>query len=172
MTPSPQNSQTLSQLLPCDPHIMRMLQGDSDERSTAISEMNVIPFIDICLVLLIIVLMSSVFAFQLFVFRNPQAPAMKTFQASLEEGSENIIRVKMTARDKFDINGRMISLERLTEEIRTISETLSVLEFLASGDMPSQAVVSAWERIRQANGELKLSMNILVNQKQQNSKQK
>ncbi|MCJ8331058.1 MAG: biopolymer transporter ExbD [Lentisphaeria bacterium] len=35
------------------------MQGPSDNREDAISELNVIPFIDICLVLLIIVIMSS-----------------------------------------------------------------------------------------------------------------
>jgi hypothetical protein len=38
------------QSVPYDPHIMRMLQEDSGASDSSISEMNVIPFIDICLV--------------------------------------------------------------------------------------------------------------------------
>ncbi|MDP6112398.1 MAG: biopolymer transporter ExbD [Planctomycetota bacterium] len=153
------------QSVPYDPHIMRMLQEDSITGDSSISEMNVIPFIDICLVLLIIVLMSSVFAFQLFVFHNRTTEQMTTVAALRSDGAPNVIRVRMTGPKEFDVNGSVVEIGRLNGVVRQLSAGYSALEFSAPGDMSSQAVVRAWEKIREGGPELRITMNTLDTKK-------
>ena len=145
---------------PYDPHIMRMLLGEAGESETAISEMNVIPFIDICLVLLIIVLMSSAFAYQLFVFENPKAETLRTIEVVKKDGSLNVIRVKMTAKQQFEVNGKAIAFAQLGGAVQSLSaQGFSALEFLASETMDSQSVVSALEVIRKTDKNMKVHLN-------------
>ena len=145
---------------PYDPHIMRMLLEESGGADTAISEMNVIPFIDICLVLLIIVLMSSAFAYQLFVFENPTAKTLQTITVLKKDGTANVIRVRMTAKKRFEVNGKVTSFEQLGRAIRSLSQQgYSALEFLASEQMDSQSAVSALEAIRKADKHMKVHLN-------------
>lgn len=64
------------------------MEGDSEP----IAEMNVIPFIDICLVLLIIVLVTATFSTQLLDFDHPQAAKTEYIEArtgvAVEIGSD------------------------------------------------------------------------------------
>ena len=55
--------------------------NSSDSGSEPIAEMNVIPFIDICLVLLIIVLVTATFSTQLLDFDLPQAAKTEFVEA-------------------------------------------------------------------------------------------
>jgi len=90
------------------------MDGPKDSGAEPIAEMNVIPFIDICLVLLIIVLVTATFSTQLLDFDHPQAAKTEYVEArsgvAVEVGPDGACRVGGRPVDLATLQGGDIIL--------------------------------------------------------------
>lgn len=100
-----------------------------------IAEMNVIPFIDICLVLLIIVLVTATFSTQLLDFDHPQAAKTEYVEASAA------VTVEVGPDGRCTVAGKAVDFRGLAGADVVIR---------ASGTTPSRHVVAAADQVRAA----------------------
>ncbi len=100
-----------------------------------IAEMNVIPFIDICLVLLIIVLVTATFSTQLLDFESPGAARTDYVEAA------GAVTVDVGPDGRCTVSGKAADLGALGDADVVIR---------ASGTTPSRHVVAAADRVRAA----------------------
>ncbi|NRA36916.1 MAG: biopolymer transporter ExbD [Planctomycetes bacterium] len=148
---------------PYDPHIMRMLQEDAAHDDGSISEMNVIPFIDICLVLLIIVLISSAFSFQLFVFENPASTTFNVIDVKTQGGESNLISLNIHDGKTITLNGQQVGYETLVPTLEAAWQTNKYIavDFRAPDDLDLQTVINVMEKIQMNIEGIKISLAIL-----------
>ena len=146
-----------------DPNIMRMLQEGSGGSEDPISELNVIPFIDICLVLLIIVLIMSTFSYQLFNFDNPSSAEFTVVNAKTKEGESTVIKLFVHSKEKITLNGKVITLNSVAPELNKIWQggKYRAVEFRAPNKMNIQDVIYVMEKVRLNVKGVKLSLAIL-----------
>ncbi|MCJ8331057.1 MAG: biopolymer transporter ExbD [Lentisphaeria bacterium] len=146
-----------------DPNVMRMLQEGSGGSEDPISELNVIPFIDICLVLLIIVLIMSTFSYQLFNFDNPSSAEFTVVNAQTKEGESTVIKLFVHSKEKITLNGKVITLNSVAPELNKIWQggKYSAVEFRAPNKMNIQDVIYVMEKVRMNVKDVKLSLAIL-----------
>jgi biopolymer transport protein ExbD len=111
-------------------------RGDSEP----IAEMNVIPFIDICLVLLIIVLVTATFSTQLLDFSHPRAARTEFV------GHGEALVVEVAADGRCAVGGRTVDVAALGAEIGALGPSDVVLR--AGPKVPSHRVVAAVDEIK------------------------
>jgi biopolymer transport protein ExbD len=109
-----------------------------------IAEMNVIPFIDICLVLLIIVLVTATFSTQLLDFDHPQAA-----KTEFVEG-RNGVTVDVAADGRCTLGGKPVDLAALGG---------ADVVLRASRKTASRHVIAAADRIK-AGGKGRLAFEL------------
>ena len=107
-----------------------------------IAEMNVIPFIDICLVLLIIVLVTATFSTQLLDFDHPRAAKTEYVEAA------GAVTVEVGPDGRCAVGGKTVDLAALRAEIAAQGGRDVVLR--ASGQTPSRHVVAAADQVKAA----------------------
>jgi len=114
--------------------------ASSDSGSEPIAEMNVIPFIDICLVLLIIVLVTATFSTQLLDFDHPQAAKTEFVEArtgvAVEVGPDGACRV----------GGKRVDAAGLRGELDALGGPDVILR--ASRKTPSRHVIAAADLVK------------------------
>jgi len=115
---------------------------DEDREVEPIAEMNVIPFIDICLVLLIIVLVTATFSTQLLDFDHPQAA--KTEYVESQAG----VTVEVGADGRCSVAGKPVDVASLRAELQALGAPDVVLR--ASPKVPSRHVVAAADQVKAA----------------------
>jgi len=123
--------------------------GGEDE---PIAEMNVIPFIDICLVLLIIVLVTAAFTTKLLGFDHQL----------LADGEEQrlvpvdqAMTLDVAADGSCMLNGAATSLDALPGQLAAGGSTPTVL-LRADADVPAKQVVAAVNAVRRT-GQVELA---------------
>ena len=114
------------------------LEGDQEP----IAEMNVIPFIDICLVLLIIVLVTATFSTQLLDFDHPQAAKTEFVEARAG------VSVDISADGSCSMGGRKVELAALRGEIEALGGPDVIVR--ASRKTPSRHVIAATDQVKAA----------------------
>ena len=134
------------------------MQGPSESGdSEPIAEMNVIPFIDICLVLLIIVLVTATFSTQLLGFDHPLADKTEYVEAS------NVVTVDIAADGKCSIGGKQVELAGLRAEIEAQGGGgkggLPDVVLRAPPKTPSHFIVSAADQIK-TGGKVRLAFAV------------
>lgn len=120
-----------------------MLRRDPGREAEPIAEMNVIPFIDICLVLLIIVLVTATFSTPLLDFDHPKAAGTE-----FVEDPAGVTVLEVGADGHCRLGGRPVDLASLRAELASREGTDVVLR--ASPRVPSRHVVAAAEQVRAA----------------------
>jgi biopolymer transport protein ExbD len=119
----------------------------SDSGSEPIAEMNVIPFIDICLVLLIIVLVTATFSTQLLDFDHPQAA--KTEFVDARAG----VAVEVAPDGGCVVGGKRVEPTTLRRELEALGGPDVILR--ASRKTPSRHVIAAADQVKACgNGRL------------------
>ncbi len=120
-----------------------------------IAEMNVIPFIDICLVLLVIVLMTATFSTQLLDFDHPQAA--KTEFVEARDG----VTVEVGADGRCAVGGKRVEIAALRAEIEALGgpDGLPPVVLRAPRKAPSRHVVAAADQIKAA-GKVRLAFAV------------
>ena len=119
-----------------------------------IAELNVIPFIDICLVLLIIVLVTASFSTKLLGFDHPQAQENPTEYVEVA----NVVIVNLALDGKCTIGSNTVKVEELGGAVKDLKQGEDYPPFLlrASGKVSAQKIVAAMGQIRSA-GEVSVS---------------
>ena len=118
------------------------MNASTDSGSEPIAEMNVIPFIDICLVLLIIVLVTATFSTQLLDFDHPQAA--KTEFVDARTG----VAVEVAPDGACQLGGRRVDAAALRGEIEALGGPDVILR--ASRKTPSRHVIAAADQVKAA----------------------
>lgn len=118
-----------------------MTARESDE---PIADMNVIPFIDICLVLLIIVLVTATFSTQLLDFDHPKAAKTEYVESAAA------VTVDVGADGRCAVAGKPVELAALRAEIEARGGSEVVLR--SSPRTPSRHVVAAADQVKAAGG--------------------
>jgi biopolymer transport protein ExbD len=148
-------------------------QHDGDD---SISEMNVIPFIDICLVLLIIVLVTTSFSVKLMVFDHPllankggQAGAHAAGPATTEyldlrdkQGNLQVAKVEVKASGRVLLNGREMPADSLGDTLRSLQGSDGAcppLLVVVDRKAKAQYLVTAVDQIHRA-GNVKISYTV------------
>jgi biopolymer transport protein ExbD len=169
MSETPQQSAS-AEPAPSPASVMLVLEeldrygGGTDD---SISEMNVIPFIDICLVLLIIVLVATSFSVKLIVFEHalagkgdaqtaaaPASPAATEYLDVQDgQGRLHVARVEIQAKGQVRLNGREIPMDELGDAVLAMADGEGECPpFLVAVDRKaeSQYVVRAVDQIHRA----------------------
>ena len=118
------------------------MNASSDSGSEPIAEMNVIPFIDICLVLLIIVLVTATFSTQLLDFDHPQAAKTEFVEA------RSGVAVDVSSDGACVLGGRRVEASALRGEIEALGGPDVILR--ASRKTPSRHVIAAADQVKAA----------------------
>jgi biopolymer transport protein ExbD len=118
------------------------MTSSNDRGSEPIAEMNVIPFIDICLVLLIIVLVTATFSTQLLDFDHPQSA--KTEYVEARSG----VSVEVAADGSCSMGGRKVDLTALRGEIEAMAGADVIVR--ASRKTASRHVIAATDQVKAA----------------------
>lgn len=127
------------------------MHGASGSESDPIAVMNVIPFIDICLVLLIIVLVTASMSAELMAFIQPQATEEKpmTFIESKET-----VSLTVKGDGKCVINEMPIDVKDLKAEAAKSPDLPFVLH--AAKDVKAEHIVAAVAQLRAAKPTMRL----------------
>lgn len=84
-----------------------------EENDQGMTEMNLIPLIDIMLVLMIIFLVTATVA-------NPSIPlTLPNTNAKVQEAPQDPITVQITANNEFFIDKQVFTLEQLAQRLKT-----------------------------------------------------
>ena len=116
-----------------------------------IAAMNVIPFIDICLVLLIIVLVTATFSTQLLDFDHPQAAMTEFVEA------RNGVTVEVGADGRCSVGGKSVETASLRAEMEALGGPDVILR--ASRKTASRHVIAAADQIK-AGGKGRLAFEL------------
>ncbi|MBX9704424.1 MAG: biopolymer transporter ExbD [Silvanigrellaceae bacterium] len=118
-------------------------------RYSLLTEINMTPFVDICLVLLIIFMITAPFAISGV---NIQLPSAKT--QSLKVSEESII-VSINKEGEFYFKKKKIALENLSNEIKKITKDKKNLTLYIRADKDAlyQKVMDAMTAAKQAGVE-------------------
>ena len=127
------------------------MNASSDSGSEPIAEMNVIPFIDICLVLLIIVLVTATFSTQLLDFDHPQAAKTEFVEARAG------VAVEVAPDGAVSIGGKRLDAAALRGELDALGGPDVILR--ASRKTPSRHVIAAADQVK-AGGKGRLAFEI------------
>lgn len=88
--------------------------GDNDQEG--MNEMNLIPLIDIMLVLMIIFLVTATVA-------NPSIPVtLPKAVAEVQQQPPKVINISINAKNEIAYNGEMVSLDELRNRLETASQ--------------------------------------------------
>jgi biopolymer transport protein ExbD len=118
------------------------MPGDSRSAEEPIAVMNVIPFIDICLVLLIVVLVTASFSTALLGFTHPLAEKTEYLESS------QAVRVEVAADGRCTINGKPVPVENLRAEAAAFVSRPFVVA--AGSGVQAQYVIKAVEQLKAA----------------------
>ena|SRR5262245_7954995 len=118
------------------------MNASTDSGSEPIAEMNVIPFIDICLVLLIIVLVTATFSTQLLDFDHPQAAKTEFVEARTG------VAVDVAPDGACSLGGKRVEAAALRGEIEALGGPDVILR--ASRKTPSRHVIAAADQVKAA----------------------
>lgn len=116
------------------------MNAGSDRGGEPIAEMNVIPFIDICLVLLIIVLVTATFSTQLLDFDHPQAAKTEFVEA------RSGVPVEIGVDGACTLGGRRVEAAALRGELEALGGPDVILR--ASRKTPSRHVIAAADQVK------------------------
>jgi biopolymer transport protein ExbD len=110
-------------------------------------EINLIPFIDVLLVVLIFLMISTTFArYQELAITLPSANGAAS-QAEL-----NQIHIAVSRDGRFSINGRVTALNQLSNNLTALNKDNNIqVNIDVDARAPHQAVMSALEAARDAN---------------------
>ena len=110
-------------------------------------EINLIPFIDVLLVVLIFLMISTTFTrYQELAITLPSANGAAS-QAEL-----NQIHIAVSRDGRFSINGRVTALNQLSNNLTALNKDNNIqVNIDADARAPHQAVMSALEAARDAN---------------------
>jgi biopolymer transport protein ExbD len=110
-------------------------------------EINLIPFIDVLLVVLIFLMISTTFTrYQELAITLPSANGAES-QAEL-----NQIHIAVSRDGRFSINGRVTALNQLSNNLTALNKDNNIqVNIDADARAPHQAVMSALEAARDAN---------------------
>ena len=125
--------------------------NSSDSGSEPIAEMNVIPFIDICLVLLIIVLVTATFSTQLLDFDHPQAAKTEFVEA------RSGVSVEVGTDGSCSLAGRKVDVTALRGELDSLGGPDVILR--ASRKTASRHVIAAVDQVK-AGGKGRLAFEL------------
>lgn len=117
----------------------------SSRESQPIAEMNVIPFIDICLVLLIIVLVTASYSTPLLVLNYPQAVKTQAVELS------GALFVDVAADGACALAGKVVTDAEFAAELGRAGAP-SYVAVRAAGSVQAQHVLAAVGQIRSAAG--------------------
>jgi biopolymer transport protein ExbD len=145
--------------------------------STPIADMNVIPFIDVCLVLLIIVLVTAAFSIKLMAFEHPLAikkaidgspvlddagnviPIPTQFvDIQDKDGNPQVATVRVTGNGPVELNGQSVPVAELGQAVARLKGPdgrYPPFLMVVSRNVESQYIVMAVDQISQdANVEI------------------
>jgi len=110
-------------------------------------EINLIPFIDVLLVVLIFLMISTTFTrYQELAITLPSA------NGAASQAEVNQIHIAVSRDGRFSINGRVTDLMQLSNSLTALNKENSVqVNIDADAKAPHQAVMSALEAARDAN---------------------
>jgi len=110
-------------------------------------EINLIPFIDVLLVVLIFLMISTTFTrYQELAITLPSANGAES-QAEL-----NQIHIAVSRDGRFSINGRVTALNQLSNNLTALNKDNTIqVNIDADARAPHQVVMSALEAVRDAN---------------------
>lgn len=119
------------------------------ERSSddVISDMNVIPFVDICLVMLIIVLVTAAYSVSLIDFTVPQGQPTEYIEASAA------VTVDVSQDGRCTIRGKTVTADELRRAVQ------APVIVRAGRSVKAQHVVSAVDQLRAAG---QVSLTFLI----------
>ena len=135
------------------------MEQESDDSDDVISALNVIPFIDICLVLLIIVLVTASFTVALIGFDLPQGAKTEYVEA------KSAVTVDVGPDGRCTIGGKVVAAGQgraSIEKLRSQDGTFPALIVRAGPDVKSRQVVAAVDQIHAA-GNIHLVFSVIQN---------
>ena len=98
-----------------------MLPERSRHQRKILSEINVTPFVDIMLVLLVIFMVTAPFLEQGMDVELPESKATKL------KDSEKTVRIEMRKNKELFIQGKKITFSKLSDELQKFKKTSSLL---------------------------------------------
>jgi biopolymer transport protein ExbD len=110
-------------------------------------EINLIPFIDVLLVVLIFLMISTTFThYQELAITLPSA------NGAASQAEPNQIHIAVSRDGRFSINGRVTDRNQLSNNLATLNKDNNIqVNIDADARAPHQAVMSALEAARDAN---------------------
>ncbi|MBO4790445.1 MAG: biopolymer transporter ExbD [Oxalobacter sp.] len=130
------------------------MKNSFDEKG-GLTEINMVPLIDVMLVLVVILLMSAV-----FVVPNPVARALNVSlpTAQGESVASSPIQVELDAKGRLSVDGREIALPDLAAALAAVPKDRPVL-LAADRDVTMQPFVTVMDALKRA-GFTKISVRI------------
>ena len=130
------------------------MKNSFDEKG-GLTEINMVPLIDVMLVLVVILLMSAV-----FVVHNPVARALNVSlpTAQGESVASSPIQVELDAKGRLSVDGREIALPDLAAALAAVPKDRPVL-LAADRDVTMQPFVTVMDALKRA-GFTKISVRI------------
>ena len=103
-----------------------------EENDQAMTEMNLIPLIDIMLVLMIIFLVTATVA-------NPSIPlTLPKTTAEIQEPPPKPLEISINAENLVALNGKVITLDALATELQTASQSATKPTVMLKADKDSK----------------------------------
>ncbi|MBR6000701.1 MAG: biopolymer transporter ExbD [Oxalobacter sp.] len=130
------------------------MKNSFDEKG-GLTEINMVPLIDVMLVLVVILLMTAV-----FVVPNPVARALNVSlpTAQGESVASSPIQVELDAKGRLSVDGREIALPDLAAALAAVPKDRPVL-LAADRDVTMQPFVTVMDALKRA-GFTKISVRI------------
>jgi biopolymer transport protein ExbD len=124
---------------------MQTMKNSFDEKG-GLTEINMVPLIDVMLVLVVILLMSAV-----FVVPNPVARALNVSlpTAQGESVASSPIQVELDAKGRLSVDGREIALPDLAAALAAVPKDRPVL-LAADRDVTMQPFVTVMDALKRA----------------------
>lgn len=125
------------------------------ERNETISEINVVPLVDIVLVILIIFMVSA----PVFIKSSINVTLPKA--ASGQAGEPSTMNIAISADGKIDLNGDNVSKEELNNRVKIAIQKKADISAVISADksVPHGSVVEVIDSL-QLNGVRKFAINV------------
>ena len=103
-----------------------------EDNDTGMTEMNLIPLIDIMLVLMIIFLVTATVA-------NPSIPlTLPKTTAEIQEPPPKPLEISINAENLVALNGKVITLDALATELQTASQSATKPTVMLKADKDSK----------------------------------
>lgn len=122
-----------------------MVSNSFDERE--ITEINMTPFVDVVLVILVIFMVSATFVTQGKIpLTLPQASNTQT-----QDDKEKLITISLTKEGKYYFNDEVSSLEQINEHIQNLQSTHPKVILRSDAQTPFEYVVKIIDTCKKYN---------------------